>query len=195
MTIPANTGAENNWGSQPVTPVWGSQGGPYNVTGAGTNALPVQGPTAAGNAAVANPQLAGGVDGGGNVQANQTNQTLTLLASAARTASTASAAQNNQNGKGLTLVLNISAASGTGGLTVQFQVQDPVSGTWKTIAAATTAQTATGTYMYHFYPAATGSGNNFTQLWSIGVPQTWRVNVSAGDSSSYTYSLAAYTHL
>src|SRR5579871_3766078 len=148
MTIPANTGAENNWGSAPVTPVWGSQGGPYTVTNTGAAALPVQGPTAAGQPAVSNPQLIAGLDGSGNIQAETLNQDMTLLASAARTATTNSAPQTNQNARGVLVYLNVTAASGTGGLRLAVQAQDPVSGNYININLLPTAVTATGLTAY-----------------------------------------------
>jgi hypothetical protein len=61
-----------------------------------------------------------GLDGGGNLQIAALNQDLTILPSTTRTATTNSAAQVNQNGQGLAVYLNVSAASGTGGLKLAF---------------------------------------------------------------------------
>jgi len=190
MTIPANTGAENNWGSAPVTPVWGSQGGPYTVTNTGAAALPVQGPTAAGQPAVSNPQLIAGLDGSGNIQAETLNQDMTLLASAARTATTNSAPQTNQNARGVLVYLNVTAASGTGGLRLAVQAQDPVSGNYININLLPTAVTATGLTAYLIYPGSSQAGN-LTQATAALLPRSWRVQVTANDSSSYTYSVGA----
>ena len=189
MTIPANSAAEATpWGSIPVTPVWGSQGGPYTVTGQGANALPVQGPTAAGQPAVANPQLIAGLDGSGNIQAETLNQDLTLLASAARTTTTTSADQTNQNARGVVVYVNVTAASGTGGLQLAIQGKDPVSGGYKTLNTLPTAITATGLYVYELYPGCSTTGN-LAAVYAQVLPRTWRIQMNAGDGSSYTYSI------
>jgi hypothetical protein len=84
--------------------------------------------------------------------------------------------------------LNVTAASGTGGLTVRIQAQDPVSGNWVSVNAAPTAVTATGTYFYQVYPGASAGA---TQTTSSVLSHTWRIQINVGDSSSYTYSLGA----
>ncbi len=189
MTIPANSAAEATpWGSIPVTPVWCSQGCPYNVAGTGTNAFPVQGPDAAGSAQTGRPVPIGGADGSGNVQVEQLNQNLTLLASATRTTTTSSSPQTNQNLHGVVVFLNVTAASGTGGLVVRIQMQDPVSGTWASLNAAPTAVTATGLATYAVYPNIAAG---FNQQTNTILPTNWRVQVTHNDSSNYTYSVGA----
>jgi hypothetical protein len=193
MTIPANLDAESNrWGSTPVTACWGPQGGPYTPANTGQG-LPVQGSEAAGQSgAGVNPVLTGRLDGSGNVQADCGNQNLVLLASAARTATTASAAQTNSNARGFLLFLDVTTASGTGGLQIQPQVQDPISGNWVSYSGSSAAVTATGEYLYVLYPSTfSGLSSSVKTSCSAPLPPTWRVQIIAGDSSSYTYSLAA----
>lgn len=154
----------------------------------------VGGPAAPGGAVAGyNPVGIGAVDGGGNMQAWQTAQTLTLLTSAARTATVASAAQTNYSNRGVILTVNVTAASGTGGLNMQLQVQDAVSGNWFTYTAygSTTKLTAIGTYAFVSYPAASGGTWSNSGAGSAPLPQMWRLNVAVGDSSSYTYSVSA----
>lgn len=117
------------------------------------------------------------------------NTGISLLASAARTATTSTAAQPGDYQRGVLVVLKITAASGTGGLQTQVEVQDAVTGDWVALNTAPTAVTATGTKTYLVYPGATGGA--VTQATSLPVGGTWRVTVTAGDSSSYTYSVAA----
>ncbi|HZS45388.1 MAG TPA: hypothetical protein VFC63_09825 [Blastocatellia bacterium] len=121
----------------------------------------------------------------GNVEA-------TLLASAARTAATQSPDQTNYNGRGVQVILNVSAASGTGGLQVVVQGKDPVSGSYYNLYAAPTAVTATGIKVYEVAPGASSAGAGDVATRVAGqLPRTWRVNVLVGDSSSYTYSIGA----
>jgi len=111
-----------------------------------------------------------------------------LLGPAARTASTASANQTNYNAKGVMVFLNVTAASGTGGLILRFTAFDPQSGGFLLMNVAPTAVTATGLYVYTYYPGITAGG---TQATSGALPRTWGVTVTHSDASSYTYSVAA----
>lgn len=115
----------------------------------------------------------------------------TLLASAARTATTTGSAQTNYNARGAMLILNVSAASGTGGLTVTFLATDPVSGAQFLLNANPTAVTGTGTYVYELYPGASTAGPTgaVAQRTAGILPRTWTVKVFHGDASSYTYSV------
>jgi hypothetical protein len=123
------------------------------------------------------------------------NTDLTLLASAARTTATASADQTNFNGRGVRVVLNVTVASGTGGLQVQIRGKDSISGNYYQINTTPTAVTATGTFVYDIYPAAIAAANGITQATDSFVPRTWGINVAVGDSSSYTYSVSGVTLL
>ncbi len=112
----------------------------------------------------------------------------TALISAARTGTTNSADIINYNGRGVTLFLNVTAASGTGGLTVNIQVKDPVSGSYFTAYAAAAAVITTGLKAYNAFPGAAGAGN-YTNTVNFQIPRTFRIGVTVGDSSSYTYSI------
>lgn len=111
----------------------------------------------------------------------------TLLPSAARTSTTTSAVQTNYNARGILVALNVTAASGTGGLQVRIQMIDPVSANTVSLNLLHTAIVATGTSLYALYPGATGG--NFAQATSELLPRTFVVAVAHGDGSSYTYSL------
>lgn len=111
----------------------------------------------------------------------------TILPNAARTATTNSPVQTNYNARGVLVTLNVTAASGTGGLSLRIQVQDPVSGTFFNYNATPTAVTATGMYSYLVYPGV--SGGFTTQLSPVVLPRTWQISVSHGDGTSYTYSV------
>lgn len=111
----------------------------------------------------------------------------TLLASAARTTTASSSNQTNYNARGVMIFLNVTVASGTGGLTVRINGIDPVSGALRGIPTAPTIVTAVGHYNYVMYPGA--SGGVVSSVSALPLPRSWMVQVSAGDASSYTYSI------
>lgn len=118
-------------------------------------------------------------------------QNLQIFTSQAYTATTGSSQTANRNFRGVLLYLNVTAVSGTSPtLTVQLQGKDPSSGNWFAVAAATSAVTAMGQYVYVFYPGATtGSA---TLGVSTVLPANWRVNaVIGGTSPSFTFTVTA----
>ena len=110
----------------------------------------------------------------------------TALASAARTAQTNSSDIITYNANKIYVFLNVTAASGTGGLTVRVQAKDPVSGNYFSINSAPTAVTSTTSNGYLIGPGVSAGG---TQATSSVLPRTIRIQVQVGDSSSYTYSV------
>lgn len=129
-----------------------------------------------------------------NIDANIDAQ---MLAASARTTAAASADQTNLGCRGVLVVLNITAASGTGGLTLLIKGKDSVSNAYYQLNASPTAIIATGIYVYELYPGSSTAGSAGTTLVNqrtAGVlPRTWRINVNVGDASSYTYSVSAVT--
>lgn len=123
----------------------------------------------------------------------QVQAPVTVLVSAARTATESSVAQaNDGRGRGLLLVLDVTAASGTTPtLDVKLQAQDAVSGQWVDVPGAAFAQkTATGTAMLIVYPGMVETAN--TRV-SYVAPKIWRaVSTIAGTTPSFTFSLAGY---
>lgn len=116
----------------------------------------------------------------------------TVLASAARTATNVSADFTNLDSRGIMLFENITVASGTGGIAPEVHGKDPVSGTYVALNSGFTAKTATGLWVYLFYPDITNGGgllSGMTQICNIPLPKTFRFRVTHGDASSYTYSL------
>ena len=120
------------------------------------------------------------------------NMDQTALASAARTATTSSADITNYNGRGVMVFLNVTAASGTGGLTLTIQAKDPVSGNYFNLNANPSAVTSTGNgTVYIVYPSTLTAAGNVTQSTQAVLPRTFRITVTHGDASSYTYSVGA----
>lgn len=135
-----------------------------------------------------------GLNAGGTWDRWRANLEGTLLASAARTALAQAPVQTNYNGRGVLLFLNVTAASGTGGLSVRLQAVDPLSGTAALANGGPTLVTATGLYAYEFYPgglsaAPSTSAGFVVQRVSCALPRSWSAVVNVGDASSYTYSL------
>jgi hypothetical protein len=113
----------------------------------------------------------------------------TLLASAARTATTSSAAQTNYNCRGVIVYLNVTVASGTGGLGVVIGATDPASGNGLKLNPDATAVTTTGYRGYIVYPGASATSPDVVQVTASVLPRNWFVTVFHSNASSYTYSV------
>ena len=122
---------------------------------------------------------------------HQVKSRRVLLASAARTVATACPKQDDRIGKIVRLYLDVTAASGTGGLQPQIRGYDKISGNAVALTAGGTAITATGTYCYEMGLAEGTSSGNVKECVLRPLPEVWDVNVVVGDASSYTYSLSA----
>lgn len=134
------------------------------------------------------PMLANGT----SYDPKQNNTEGTLLASAVRAASVASADQTLYDGAAVLLLhLNISAASGTGGLSVRIQTKDPITGTYAQLNASEAPLIAVAfrTYVVCTGPAATIQGDVKQVTPGVMVGRTWRVQVIHTDASNYTYSV------
>lgn len=125
---------------------------------------------------------------GATLDLTRNNTEGTALASAPRTATTASAEIVNYNGSAILWYLNVTAASGTGGLQAAIQIKDPVSGVYSNLSGLPTAVIATGQKAYGVWRGA-GAGGGLTNAYNVVLPRTFRINVTHGDASSYTYSV------
>lgn len=116
--------------------------------------------------------------------------TGTALASAARTTTTQSADIDTTGFRGIVVFLNVTAASGTGGLTMRVRGRDPVSTNFVALASVGSAVTAIGITALQF-----GGGGAVTSAGVTGgamgglLPDIIRIEVAHGDASSYTYSV------
>lgn len=117
----------------------------------------------------------------------------TALASASRTVSTSSSDIETLGFRGIGIWLNCSVASGTGGLTLYVQTQDPVSGNWTFSYVASVAITTVRITSIFMGPGVS-SGTNVSLPTGQGdrgviLPSKVRFYVAHGDASSYTYSV------
>lgn len=116
-----------------------------------------------------------------------------LLPSAVRSATTACPQMQDRHSNTARLYLNVTAASGTGGLTLQLRGYDKESGSSAVIFADPNAITATGLYVFELGPAVGAADAHRRAVLNAFLPVVWDVNIAAGDSSTYTYSLSAET--
>lgn len=124
------------------------------------------------------------------------NEALTGSASAARTAELVGADQVNYNGRGVLLIVNVTARAAASTLTPKLHYKDPVSGEYKLFwTAAAAINTADDTFAYLFYPHAVPAAPLYTEHQDIVVPRTWRYVVTPSDANSVTYSVAVVTLL
>lgn len=114
----------------------------------------------------------------------------TLLPLADRTAAEPNPIQMYEyDSNGIVVILNVTAASGTGGLTVQLRGFTN-EGTPVVFGAAPAAITATGARVYIFSPwNLSAAANGITAVTGVPLPQRFDVIVLHGDASLYTYSL------
>ena len=149
------------------------------------------GTVAAGQSGAAvNPVVGGFLDSAGNVQAESGKKEFTAIASGTFTTAQDSAVFTDDLNRGVYIFLNVTAASGTGGLTVILQAKDPISGLYANVYQAAAAVTATGLKLYLVYPGASSAG---TETKGGALPRTWKIHINVGDASSYTYSVGVCT--
>lgn len=116
---------------------------------------------------------------------------LILLPSATRTATTTTVVINNPGYQALKLFLNVSAASGTGGLYPQLNYYDPVTQapSGQTVWG-TTGKTVTGLFIYQLFPEP--SLNVLSGGLAVDfLPSQFSISIHHGDATNYTYSLGA----
>lgn len=115
--------------------------------------------------------------------------TTTELSSASRSVATNGSNRTNFNSRSVQCALDVTAASGTGGLTLQIQGRDPISGNWYNLNNTPGPVTATGTYVYEISPSLGLGSGGVVQRTAGMVPRTIRMSVGVGDASAYTYSV------
>lgn len=112
-----------------------------------------------------------------------------LLPSAARTATTTSAqARMAKRHTGAIVYMNVSAASGTGGVKAQLRCYDTLGNPYA-MHGGGTAKTATGKYAYIVYPGGAAAAGDIMDVSNVPMGEQFDVLVTHGDGSSYTYSV------
>lgn len=121
----------------------------------------------------------------------QSNDHVILAQSAARTATANFAAPRNLYHRGVTVVIDVTAAADTPSVVFTVQGRDPTSGKYYALLASA-AVTEAGTTRLTVYPGITAATNAAA---SLPLPLEWRVNATAADADSLTYSVSALLHL
>lgn len=116
------------------------------------------------------------------------NVAAALITHAAAAAGVNSADQANSSARGVKVVVDITAITGTPTLTVTLQGKDPISGKYYTLLASA-ALSAVGTTVLTVYPGLTAAAN----LTANDVlPATWRVITAIGGTTpAVTATIAA----
>ncbi len=119
------------------------------------------------------------------------------LTSAARTATTQSTDISCIGFTGIIVAINVTVASGTGGLKARIRYKDNVLASYPTISESSLSITATGTWVYLHAPGAGTTvsailGNHGSAAGCL--TDTCRIEIVHGDATSYTYSVT-YTLL
>jgi len=124
------------------------------------------------------------------------NTEVTVLASATRTTSGASSDQTNFNARGVIVVVDITAVSGTfatgEGLKLWIAAKDGTSGKRFAISPVIGPYTASGLYHILIYPGTTDTAARITAENDIPLPRTWNVTYDiTGTNPSFTFSVGA----
>ena len=114
----------------------------------------------------------------------------TLLASALRTANTSGPVTTDPVAGHARLYLNVTVASGTGGLNVVVRGYDRITGNAVQITQGGAAVTTTGTYVYELGISPSAAFGSVKAAESRALPFQWDALVTHADSSNYTYSLS-----
>jgi hypothetical protein len=111
-----------------------------------------------------------------------------ILPLAARTAQATSTVLREIDANGIIIYLNVTAASGTGGLVVQLRGFNN-EGT-AVIFYAAPSITTTGNRVYVCSPwNLSAAANGITAVQGVPIPYNFDIVVTHGDASSYTYSV------
>ena len=115
------------------------------------------------------------------------NKDIILFVSAARTATVDGAEQTSTHGRGLHVIINVTAITATPSVVPKVQGLDPASGVWYDLLVGV-AITATGMTVLKVYPGITALANVAA---SDLLPAHWRVRLEHANTDSITYSVGA----
>lgn len=119
------------------------------------------------------------------------NREIVVLPSAARTASLNSPDIENMNGRGVKVVIDVTADPAAASVVFTIQGKDPASGKYYDLLSSV-AIDSVGTTVLTLYPHVDGVSNVSK---NDVLPRHWRVKAVAADSDSLTYSVGACTIL
>ncbi len=181
-----------NWDRGQISPNLGSLHVAPGVTAVGVDGITnfVSQLRNQGNNGATNVAVLGHLYNGATQDRQRNNTDLVLLASAARTAATPTPDQINYNGRGVVLLLNVTANPG-GAETLTVSIEAKIGGVYRTMTAfPATAAAANATYLYLLYPGIveTVAVANL-EPQALVLPRGWRGVVTPSASGSWTYQL------
>ncbi len=112
---------------------------------------------------------------------------FTVFSSAARTATTNGSDLESRAGRGIHVVIDVTAIASSPSVVFTIQGKDATSGKYYTILASA-AITGTGTTVLRVFPGATAANNTIA---NDSLPGLWRIIATHGNSDSITYSVGA----
>lgn len=112
------------------------------------------------------------------------NNEATLLSSAARTTTQTGSDITTYNARGIHVILDMTVV-GTGSVTLEIQGKDPASGKYYALLTGAVVNT-NSTNVYKIYPGLTAATN---AVANDHLPRTIRINVTANNANSATYSV------
>lgn len=116
------------------------------------------------------------------------NTSMVVFASAVRAASANADDDINSMGRGVEVVIDMTAVPGVDTVTFTIEGKDPASGKYYTLLASA-AIVAVSTVVLRVYPGLTAAAN---LVASDVVPRTWRVKATHSAASNFTYSVGAH---
>lgn len=136
------------------------------------------------------------LDDGTQLVRQRANVEGALLASAPRTAQAVSPDQTNYNGRGVFVLVSVTALA-SAGFQLWIEGRDISGGTFPLLNTAVTTINAVATWSFLLYPglSANGGASPGTTLGGNGwvgqsLPHTWRARVVPPDALSNTYSVS-----
>jgi len=118
------------------------------------------------------------------------NQDIIISSSETTTATYNSPDQDNLNSRGVIVVVDVTAFTGTN-YTVSLQIKDELSGKYVSIAADS-AQTATGTRTLLVYPGAGAAAQGVNVSAGFPLARKWRVVITKTAVSAFTATVVAH---
>jgi len=142
-----------------------------------------------GSSSLGKPSVSPYLYNGATWDKTRNNTEGTLLASAERTATTTSSVIVNYNAKFLVVFVNITVASGTGGLRVGIRSVDPVTAVATQVNTFMSPRTTTGVLFHQLALGLGAATGNVSDNTNALVPRQFSIQIAHSDSSSYTYSV------
>ncbi|KKK86682.1 hypothetical protein LCGC14_2760830 [marine sediment metagenome] len=122
------------------------------------------------------------------------NQSFTILESAARVADVSSV-QDNLVGRGILIVVDVTADPASAAVTPKIRVRDENGDYNEVYWTADAAISATGEFSYLIFPTGLATGSkelDVTETVNAPLPREWQLFMDHADADSITYSVRGH---